>query len=86
MLHHAFKTIAEQGQMVNVAMLAWDLLSVNSRQRRRRVTRSKSELAIPERATAAASSLQGRVRANNKRGGGGGKAALTAKVALTRVA
>jgi hypothetical protein len=61
-------------------MLALGPLWVNSRQRRRS---SKSELAIPERASAWAASLQGIVKANNRRGGGGGKAACTAKVALT---
>jgi hypothetical protein len=39
--------------------------------------RSKSELTIPERASAAAASLQGRLRANHRRGGGGGKARNT---------
>jgi hypothetical protein len=39
--------------------------------------RSKLELTIPERASAAAASLQGRLRENNRRGGGGRKARNT---------
>jgi hypothetical protein len=35
------------------------------------------ELTIPERVSAAAASLQGRLRANKRRGGGGGKAGNT---------
>jgi hypothetical protein len=38
---------------------------------------SKSELTIPERASAAATSTQGRLRAINRRGGEGGKARNT---------
>jgi hypothetical protein len=39
--------------------------------------RSKLVLTIPERASAAAASLQGRLRATNRRGGGGGEARNT---------
>jgi hypothetical protein len=35
--------------------------------------RSKTELIVPERASAAVTSLQGRLRANNRRGGGKGR-------------
>jgi hypothetical protein len=41
---------------------------------RRRSRRSKSELTIPKRASATATSLQGRLRVSKRRGGGGGKA------------
>jgi hypothetical protein len=44
---------------------------------RRRRRRSKSVLTIPERASAAAASLRGRLRANNRRGVGGGDARST---------
>jgi hypothetical protein len=39
--------------------------------------RSKSELTTAKRASATAASLQGRLRANKRRGGGGGKARNT---------
>jgi hypothetical protein len=41
--------------------------------------RSKSELSIPKRASATATSLQGRLRANTRRGGGGVKARNTGR-------
>jgi hypothetical protein len=44
---------------------------------RRRRRRSKSVLTIPERASAAAASLRGRLRAKNRRGVGGGDARST---------
>jgi hypothetical protein len=46
-----------------------EVVSLTNRRLARRRRRSKSELTIPERALAAAASLQGRLRAINKRRG-----------------
>jgi hypothetical protein len=45
---------------------------------------STSESTIPERASAAAASLQGRLRANNRRGGGGGTARNPSETHVTK--
>jgi hypothetical protein len=45
---------------------------------------STSGSTIPERASAAAASLQGRLKANNRRGGGGGTARNPSETHVTK--